>query len=54
MNPTCELCENNSTPAHENEYLHGDRLIARANLCDTCAERDDILETLNEQRSHWI
>ena len=51
ITPTCELCD--QTPAHEVEYLHGDRLLARINLCDTCTQLDDVLETLDERRTHW-
>lgn len=51
MNITCQLCE--QTPAHEVEYLHGDQLLARIDLCDNCAELDDVLETLEEHRSYW-
>ena len=51
MNITCELCE--QTPAHETEYLCGDRLIARLYVCNTCAEHDNIIEALNEHRSYW-
>ena len=50
--PVCELCDD--TPAHEAEYLDGDRLIARANLCDNCANHDNIIEALEEHRSYWF
>ena len=51
INPTCELC--GQTPAHETEFLHGDILLARIDLCNNCAELDDVLETLQEQTNFF-
>ena len=51
MNITCELC--NQTPAHEVEFLHGDQLLARIDLCNNCTQLDDVLETLKEQTNFF-
>lgn len=52
--PICVLCEDASKPANESEFLDGDVLVARVDLCEDCWELDDVLETLEERRSNWF